>query len=164
MAHIFVSILQRIQFLMDSFHIWQKWSLVWEAMSCAITVYLGVCPHYNSAMTVQQKPLKYRTPCPVRYVTSAVLNGLLTYVSQTITSMRCVGHNDFDIDLYLWGHLAITKYTAKILLILLCPICNIRCSGWTIFMFGTMIRSMRGCWHVMMFCLVGVYLECRCLN
>ena len=108
MAHIFVSVLQHIPFLMDSFHIWQKWSLISEAMSYAITVYLGICPHYNLAMMVQQKRLKYRTSCPVHSVTSAVLNGLLSYVPQMITSMRCVGHNDFDLDLYLWGHSAIT--------------------------------------------------------
>ena len=108
MAHIFASILERIQFLMDSFHIWQKWSLAWEAMFRAITVYLGMCPHYNSAMMVQHKWLKYRTSCPVHPVTSTVLNGLLSYVPQMITSMMCVGHNDFDGDLYVWGHSAIT--------------------------------------------------------
>ena len=97
MVHIFVSVLQCIQFWMDYFNIRHKWSLVWE--SCAIIFDLGIWLHCHLAMTLQQKLLKYYTSCCVRSITSAVLNGLFSYVPQMITSMKCVRHNDFDIGL-----------------------------------------------------------------
>ena len=147
MLHIFVSVLQCIQFWMNSFNIRHKWSLAWE--SCVIIFDLGIWLHCHLAMTLQQKHIvlrpfynicssewiificntndhqhevcwaqrlwhwpitlrsfihtvswqqilwKYCSPCSVQPITSSVLDGLFSYLAQTITRMKgCFACND----------------------------------------------------------------------
>ena len=74
--------------------------------------------------------------CPV---TPTVLDGFFAYQAQMITSMRgCLVHNDFDFDLYLQDHSAMTcNKTAKTWHILSYPLYSIYSSAWILSKFGT---------------------------
>ena len=53
MAHFVVSVLQHVQFWMDSFHICHKWSLAWEGVPWTLTLDLDLYLQGYSATTLQ---------------------------------------------------------------------------------------------------------------
>ena len=87
MTHLVVSALQHIQFWMDSFPIWHKWSLAWEDVSHAMTFDLDLYLQGRSAMAAI-KLLKYGTSCAVRSTACTVLDEFFLYLAQMITNMR----------------------------------------------------------------------------
>ena len=104
-----------IQFCVDSFHIWHKWPLAWEGVSCTTTFDLDFVI----------KLLKYGTSSHVLSIVCVVLDGFSPYLALMITSMRGsvlwpLCPMTFDPDLYLQGYLAVTL-----------PI------SWSIFICGT---------------------------
>ena len=67
------------------------------------------------------------------------LDGFFSYLAQMIASLRgCVMHNDFDLELYLRGHSAMTFWwTPTIWHILSCPIYSSYRSEWILSIFCT---------------------------
>ena len=45
--------LKHVEFWMDSFHMWHKWSLAWEGVSCTMTFDINLYLQGHSAMTLQ---------------------------------------------------------------------------------------------------------------
>ena len=87
MAHLLVSTLQHLQFLMDSFHIWLSWSLTWgvcHAQWPLSLTYISRSFSYDFLI----KLLEYGTSCRVCSTASTVLDGFFPYLALMITSMR----------------------------------------------------------------------------
>ena len=45
---------QQVQFWVDSFHIWHKWSLAWEGVSQGMTIDFDLYPNRHSAVNLRQ--------------------------------------------------------------------------------------------------------------
>ena len=90
-----ISTLYTLQFLMDSFHIRQKWSLAWHGVACIMTLILT----YNLKVIqlwICHKTIKTSHILSCSLYTTYDLDEFFPYLVQMITSIRgCVACNNF---------------------------------------------------------------------
>ena len=95
MAHPVMSALQHVQFWMDSFHIWNKWSLRWHKRVCRASWPLIVTYIFKVNYDFVTKLLKSVTSCLICSTACTVLTWFFPYLALMITSMRgCVTCSD----------------------------------------------------------------------
>ena len=97
MSHLVVSYLQKVQFWMDSFYIWHKWSPTGEDVSRAMTFCLLPWPICSRSLRHEFaiKLHKYGTCCRVRSTAITVLDRVFPYLAWMTTSIRgCFSYHD----------------------------------------------------------------------
>ena len=147
MAHLAVSILQHLQFWMDSFHIRHKWSLQWERVSHATTFDLDPYFQVHSATNCDKTAkIWHILLCPLYSMYSS--GWILPYLAQMITSMwGYVACNDlwpWIISLRSFSHdfaIKLLKYGTS---------CHVGSTAHTVLdklfsYLAQIITSMRGC-------------------
>ena len=158
MAHLILSAPQCIQFWVDSFHIWHKWSLAWEYV-VHNDQRPGPIPYRSFSKDFVINLLKYDTFCHVRSTACTVLDEYLPNLAQMITRMRgCVMCKD------LWSWLissTLFSYDIAIKLLNYGTSCSVRSTAHKVLYeffpyLAPMVTSMRGCvacsylwpWHI----------------